>query len=195
MKIAIFIDGQNFYRSMTRHDSSVRVDYDQLVSWLCGRAGSTFYTVSPSRFVGAHYYIAVAQNQPLLTQNFLKGLELRSGFFVHRSTRVTRTQTCRCGEILQFSIEKGVDTQLTADIIHHAAIGTYDSVVLVSGDSDFVPAVRAVNALGKQVWIATWSNEELSLELRRHAFGHITIREGMEYFRTQQKGETTSGSK
>jgi uncharacterized LabA/DUF88 family protein len=29
--------------------------------------------------------------------------------------------------------------------------------VLVSGDDDFVPAVEAVNSLGKQVWVATWS--------------------------------------
>src|SRR4029453_2738313 len=50
---------------------------------------------------------------------------------------------------------------LVADLIPFAANGAYDAAVLVSGDDDFVPAVEAVNALGKKVWVATWSAEEL----------------------------------
>ncbi len=30
MKVAIFIDGQNFYRSLQRFDETLRVDYDRL---------------------------------------------------------------------------------------------------------------------------------------------------------------------
>ena len=52
-----------------------------------------------------------------------------------------------------------MDTRLVADLIHYAANGAYDAAVVVSGDDDFVPAVEAVNALGKQVWVATWSAE------------------------------------
>jgi len=32
MKVAIFFDGQNFYRSLLRYDESLRVDYNRLAT-------------------------------------------------------------------------------------------------------------------------------------------------------------------
>jgi hypothetical protein len=49
-----------------------------------------------------------------------------------------------------------------------------------------VPAVEAVNALGKQVWVATWSAEELSSDLRVRCFGHISLSEGIAAFRVDR---------
>jgi hypothetical protein len=79
-----------------------------------------------------------------------------------------------------------VDTRLVADLIHYAANGAYDAAVLVSGDDDFVPAVEAVNALGKQVWVATWSPDELSTDLRVRCFGHIHLSDGIGSFRVDR---------
>src|SRR5204863_2622149 len=62
----------------------------------------------------------------------------------------------------------------------------FDAVVLISGDADFVPAVEAVNALGKQVWVATWSAEELSSDLRVRCFGHIHLSDGVAAFRSDR---------
>ena len=39
MKVAIFFDGQNFYRSLLRHDESLRVDYDRLATWITEQVG------------------------------------------------------------------------------------------------------------------------------------------------------------
>src|SRR5437016_5282812 len=39
MKIAIFFDGQNFYRSLLRYDESLRVDYDRLAAWITQQVG------------------------------------------------------------------------------------------------------------------------------------------------------------
>lgn len=49
-----------------------------------------------------------------------------------------------------------------------------------------MPAVEAVNALGKQVWVATWSAEELSSDLRVRCFGHIQLSEGIASFRVDR---------
>jgi hypothetical protein len=46
--------------------------------------------------------------------------------------------------------------------------------------------VEAVNALGKQVWVATWSAEELSKDLRVRCFGHIHLSEGIAAFRAER---------
>jgi hypothetical protein len=183
MKVAIFFDGQNFYRSLLRYDESLRVDYDRLATWITQQVGG-----SNALFSGAYYYVGVSSDAPPLVEGFLKGLELRPGYFVKREPRVRRTGRCpACGSEYEYTTEKRVDTRLVADLIHYAASSAFDAAVLVSGDDDFVPAVEAVNALGKQVWVATWSAEELSKDLRVKCFGHIHLSDGVSAFRVERR--------
>jgi len=182
MKVSIFFDGQNFYRSLTRYEDSLRVDYDRLAAWITQQVGG------PSAlFSGAYYYVGLSADAPPAVEGFLKGLELRPGYFVKREPRVRRSGRCpHCGAEYEYSTEKRVDTSLVADLIQYAASGAFDAAVLVSGDDDFVPAVEAVNALGKQVWVATWSAEELSKDLRVRCFGHLHLSEGVAAFRAER---------
>jgi len=182
MKVSVFFDGQNFYRSLQRYDESLRVDYDRLAAWITQAVGG------PSAiFAGAHYYVGVSSDAPPLVEGFLKGLELRPGYFVKRELRVRRSGRCpACSADYEYTTEKRVDTRLVADIIQYAAIGAFDAAVLVSGDDDFVPAVEAVNALGKQVWVATWSADELSKDLRVRCFGQIHLSEGIPAFKVER---------
>ena len=182
MKVCIFFDGQNFYRSLQRFDESLRVDYDRLALWITQQVGG-----GNAMFGGAYYYVGVSPDAPQVVEGFLKGLELRPGYFVRREPRVRRSVRCpQCGEEYEYTTEKRVDTRLVADLIHHAANDNFDAAVLVSGDDDFVPAVEAVNALGKQVGVATWSAEELSSDLRVRCFGHIHLSDGIAAFRTDR---------
>jgi uncharacterized LabA/DUF88 family protein len=182
MKVYIFIDGQNFYRSLQRYDETLRVDYDRLAAWITQAVGG------PSAFFGgAYYYVGVSADAPPQVEGFLKGLELRQGYYVRREPRKRRTGRCpSCGVEYEYTTEKRVDSRMVAELIHFAANSTYDAAVLVSGDDDFVPAVEAVNALGKQVWVATWSAEELSTELRVRCFGQIRLSEGVASFRVER---------
>jgi hypothetical protein len=183
MKVAIFFDGQNFYRSLLRYDESLRVDYDRLAAWITQQVGGTH-----ALFSGAYYYVGVSADAPPLVEGFLKGLELRPGYFVKREPRVRRAGRCpACGKEYEYTTEKRVDTRLVADLIHYAASHAFDAAVLVSGDDDFVPAVEAVNALGKQVWVATWSADELSKDLRVRCFGHIHLSDGVGAFRAERR--------
>ena len=182
MKVSIFFDGQNFYRSLQRYDEALRVDYDRLAAWITHAVGG-----ATAIFGGAYYYVGLSADAPPLVEGFLKGLELRPGYFVKREPRVRRTGRCpACGGDYEYTTEKRVDTRLVADIIQYAAIGAFDVAVLVSGDDDFVPAVEAVNALGRQVWVATWSAEELSKDLRVRCFGQIHLSEGIPAFKVER---------
>jgi uncharacterized LabA/DUF88 family protein len=182
MKISIFFDGLNFYRSLQRFDESLRVDYDRLAVWITQQVGG-----SAAVFGGAYYYIGVTADAPPMVEGFLRGLELRPGYFVKREPRVRRSGRCvACNAEYEYTTEKRVDTRLVADLIHYAANDAYDAAVLISGDDDFVPAVEAVNALGKQVWVATWSAEELSKDLRVRCFGHLHLSEGVAAFRAER---------
>src|SRR5713226_3896600 len=136
---------------------------------------------------GAYYYVGISADAPPLVEGFLKGLELRPGYFVRREPRVRRSGRCpACGLDYEYTTEKRVDTRLVAELIQYAANGAFDAAVLVSGDDDFVPAVEAVNALGKRVWVATWSAEELSSDLRVRCFGQIRLSEGLAAFRVER---------
>ena len=182
MKVVIFFDGQNFYRSLQRYDDSLRVDYDRLATWITQQVGGP-----NALFSGAYYYVGLSADAPAVVEGFLKGLELRPGYFVKREPRVRRSGRCpHCGVEYEYTTEKRVDTRLVADLLQHAASGAFDAAVLVSGDDDFVPAVEAVNALGKQVWVATWSAEELSKDLRVRCFGHIHLSQGIAAFRAER---------
>jgi uncharacterized LabA/DUF88 family protein len=182
MKVCIFFDGQNFYRSLLRYDEKLRVDYDRLAAWITQKIGG-----EDAIFGGAYYYVGVSTGAPQQVEAFLEGLELRPGYFVKREPRVRRTGLCpNCGGDYEYTTEKRVDTRLVADLIHYAAHGAYDAAVLISGDDDFVPAAEAVNALGKQVWVATWSAEELSSNLRVRCFGQIRLSDGIPAFRVER---------
>jgi uncharacterized LabA/DUF88 family protein len=182
MKVYIFIDGQNFYRALQRYDETLRVDYDRLATWITQAVGG------PSAFFGgAYYYVGVSADAPPQVEGFLKGLELRQGYYVRREPRKRRTGRCPvCNADYDYTTEKRVDSRMVAELIHFAANSTYDAAVLLSGDDDFVPAVEAVNALGKQVWVATWSAEELSTELRVRCFGQIRLSDGVSAFRAER---------
>src|SRR3989442_2679077 len=158
MKVSVFLDGQNFYRSLQRSDESLRVDYDRLAAWITQAAGGP-----GAIFAGAHYYVGVSADAPPLVEGFLKGLELRPGYFVKRELRVRRSGRCpACSAEYEYTTEKRVDTRLVAEMIHYAAIGAFDAAVLVSGDDDFVPAGGAGQRPGPHAWGAGRAADELS---------------------------------
>lgn len=63
---------------------------------------------------------------------------------------------------------KGVDIQLTVDILTHAYQNNCDTIYLMSGDGDYVPVLAEVQRLGKQVFISAFSSG-LSPRLRQMA--------------------------
>lgn len=62
--------------------------------------------------------------------------------------------------------EKGVDVALAIDMVRHAITGQFDAAILVSRDTDLVPALEAIRELsGPHVEVATWEgSSRLRLE-------------------------------
>lgn len=54
------------------------------------------------------------------------------------------------------------------EMVAHGLKGNYDVAVMVSGDRDFIPAIQHVQAAGRRVEVAAFSNT-ISEELRRGA--------------------------
>ena len=183
MKVALFFDGKNFYVASQRYAPDLRIDYNKLANWLTDQVSG-----GSGDFVGAHYYTGFTppnESGSVAFSEFLNGLETQLGYFVKREPRVHRTARCKeCGFSYKYRTEKRVDTQLVADMIHFAAVNAYDVAILLSGDQDFAPAVDAVNALGKRVYLATWPEHGVSKELRIRCYGQIPLEDGMSEFST-----------
>jgi uncharacterized LabA/DUF88 family protein len=173
MKVVIFFDGANFFSGWADTTARRKLDFHKLADWLVSR-------VDGSRLWGAYYYTGVEASDDTLDP-FLTHLESVPGYFVNRLPRKSRSRTCpACNADIHFTQEKEVDTSIVADMITLAP--TYDICILVSGDADMCPAVNAVHRLGKQVHVATWSTQDLSSHLRRAAFDHIDLLDGLEAF-------------
>ncbi len=63
-------------------------------------------------------------------------------------------------------IEKNVDTQISSDMVAHAALGYYDTAILISNDGDYTSALDNVKKLGKRVEVLFFKGY-LSGSLRR----------------------------
>jgi len=185
VRIAIFMDGKSFYTGWRERAEETRIDFKALSRWLVARVGGNF-------LFGAHYYTGIevgelahsAAQQRL--NGFLDMLEHQPGYFVQRLPRRVRYDTCAsCGDQHRYTEEKAVDTSMVADMLRLAAVGAFDVAILISGDADHTPALNGVRDLGKQVYVATWGGYGLSDDLRRAAFDHIDLLDGLAMFREE----------
>ncbi len=192
MRVAIFIDGKNFYAGWKDRAGGRRIDFGEMAKWVLARAGG-------QALWGAYYYTGVETGAASSTEGqlkltgFLDMLEMQPGFFVERFPRKANTFACiSCGAENRYTQEKEVDTTMVADILRFAAVGAYDILVLMSGDADYAPAVDGVRAIGKQAFVATWGGAGLSSRIRRAAFDHIDLLEGLCSFERPDDGVPAS---
>ena len=163
-KVAIFIDGSNFYHALKDRYSRVQIKFDALASALTNR-------LSNRKLVRVYYYNAaydqVTQPDAYKRQqrffSFLRRtpyLSLVLGRLEQRPIdwgNLDDEKRREVEKLLEISlpkytvVEKGVDVQLAVDMVQLAVSNTYDVAILVSGDGDFAPAVEAVKKLGKHV--------------------------------------------
>lgn len=73
--------------------------------------------------------------------------------------------------------QKGVDIKIGLDVAWLASMHIVDRIVLVTGNTDFVPAMKFARRQGVQVIIATVSSEVSSL-LRAHSDEHRQVHLG-----------------
>jgi uncharacterized LabA/DUF88 family protein len=144
MKCFIFIDGSNFYKGSKNliNDKTIsllKLDYLSFFNFLC----------ADDEYVGANYYIGAIQRTDK------KSHQLYSG----QQRLIAMLQTYSIPTILGTVIkhpdgsfhEKGVDVRLAVEMIRLARTQSYDKAILISSDTDLVPAVEEIKSLGKTV--------------------------------------------
>ena len=143
-KVAIYIDGSNTYNKLKKlglPEEGKRFDFSAFVDHLTGSR----------QLVSKRYYVGIVRNhdnseksEELVKkqQQFLEtlrssGFEVKAGKIMYDGGRIR---------------EKGVDVKLAIDLVVGAADNLYDTAIVISSDTDLIPAIKyALNGKKKKV--------------------------------------------
>jgi uncharacterized LabA/DUF88 family protein len=179
-RFAIFIDGSNLYHTI--RDLGLHVDYRRLLE----------YFNTKGWLVRAFYYTALLEGD--LTPDWLIRLTdwlSYNGFnVITKRAKVFRRRVAdENGSFHWVSEVKGnVDIELAVDMLTLAE--HCDTIILFSGDGDFVSLVQAVQKKGTRVVIISserTSDSTVADELRRQADEFIELSTIAEHIRMQDR--------
>lgn len=141
-RVFIAIDGSNFYYKLKglgfKH--LLHFDYQNFMNRLAGNK-----IISSSCF-----YIGQVREEPKNEKSKQLKKDQDKLLARLRNTKLT----AKTGYILKSGgeyHEKGVDVQIAIDICMKAVRNEYDRLILVSSDTDLIPAIKEINNLGKKV--------------------------------------------
>ncbi len=157
MRAAIFIDGA--YLLSLAKDKGISPKYEDLADYFLKPLRKS---VQPDLLRCYFYYCAPwMSTEPTENENrrmeehniFMQEIESLERWAV----RLGVLQRRRDGYKEYFE-QKRVDVMLSVDMVRHAASGHIQHVILVAGDSDFIPAIEAVKESGATVTL--WCGED-----------------------------------
>ncbi|QUB99009.1 NYN domain-containing protein [Cellulosimicrobium cellulans] len=180
-RLAVYVDGFNLYHGL--HDKwrcrFLWLDLEAMCRALRPR----------SDLVAIRYFTAPVLNQPDAASrqsDYIAALKAHSSGIVSdiQGRYQTKEQVCRsCGSTYTRYEEKETDVNIAVSLVADAAEGLMDSALLVSADSDLVPAIRTARRLRPELFIAAafpprrYSSELKSLMPRSFQIGHNIIRQ------------------
>lgn len=171
-RIAILIDGNNFYKGCYLNFNRADVDFRKLGLKLC--------KIVDGELLRIYYYNAhVSKTLDAIgfqrQQKFFDNLRatpyitLKLGHLVYH-----RLRNDTPGEPQYFPTEKGIDVQIAVDMIRLGLLKACEGVILVSGDSDYIHAVRFAKDLGCNIYVASF-HQGGSAELRDEGDGFVIM--------------------
>ena len=174
-RVAIFIDGSNLYFKLKTSGvkNILKFNYRQLSKWLTRNR----------KIVYAGYYVGVIRAKT----DDKKGQKLRRGQINLFNFLQSKSQQfiIRKGYIMHNDgvyHEKGVDVQLAVDILIGAYENSYDTAIVISSDTDLIPAIEKAKKLGKEIEHIGFAHQP-SFAMQRHAtLSRLLIKEELKPF-------------
>jgi uncharacterized LabA/DUF88 family protein len=172
-RIAIFIDGSNLYHKLKdlKIEHTSRFDYFGLANKF----------VKDRQTVYLGYYIGVVkagrdnqkgqilrkEQQRLFNLLNQKGFCLKKGYLMLSDGKYH---------------EKGVDVQIATDLLIGAYENFYDTAIVISSDTDLIPAIKKVKSLGKRVEYVGFSHQPSFALIKNATLTHLLLRADLENY-------------
>ncbi|KLO22134.1 NYN domain-containing protein [Marinitoga sp. 1155] len=155
----LLIDGEylkkvwNYYTNSLKENSKIKLDFKKLVE-VTSRITKddieilrNYYYSAPPFDDGEEKYKKLKSN----FDRFISSLE-KINFF---EVKLGRTQKINDSDGNPIFTQKGVDVQFAIDLIKWGLNNRVSVLILITGDSDFVPAINYVKDQGKHVYLLT----------------------------------------
>lgn len=174
-RIFIAIDGSNFYYKLKKlgFKNLSKFNFEKFTSYLASQEKR------PSKLNG--YYIGIVREEV----GNPKSIELKKGQDKFLAKLAKQPFTIKRGYILKSGreyFEKGVDVQIAVDMCMKAARDEYDQLILVSSDTDLIPAIREVKSLRKTVEYVGFGNSPSFALIRFSDTRRLLLKEDLQKF-------------
>ncbi|MCF7710537.1 MAG: NYN domain-containing protein [Opitutales bacterium] len=187
-RVGFFVDGFNLYHSLA---TLAKESGDQSVKWLDlqGLARGILPLVSPSASLRSlHYFTALPEHLYLTEPDRLRRHQaylraLTAYGLVHPSIVLGRImqqqvsiQVAGVNVIGRVWREKGTDVALAMALLREASLGDMDEAVIISGDADYLPAVKVFREMYPRIGLRfAFPRGRASKELSREAPASFTL--------------------
>ena len=180
-RICIYIDGANFVygiKTLNKRYSDFMFDFEKLAKEICEKneiIQVNYYNASLKRKLNINKW---ERQQKLF--NRLRKLERFNVVLCKRQKQLNKLDE-------EFYSIKGDDIHLAIDMILDATKDKYDKCILISGDGDFAPLVRAIKILKKDIEIYSFKEICSGALIKRNKFKFIDKRLANKCFYRENK--------
>ncbi len=178
-RVAIYIDGSNFYHYLKDKEISfpkkIGFNFDLFVNFL----------IADRKCISKRYYTGIFRN----TDNSPKSLELIKGQQKFLSELEKINFVIKRGKIMYDdgkTREKGTDVKIATDLVIGAVDNLYDTAILVSSDTDLIPAIKYIRYKNKKLEYVGFSHAP-SFGIQKYAnFSKLLLPSDVEKFKIQK---------
>ena len=174
-RIVFFIDGFNLYHSLASKPEYHKYKWINLAR-LCQNLTKKSDTIE-----NIYYFTALAewdQQKVSKHKRLIRALELEKVKVVYGKFKMRDKRCFKCKETYKIPEEKQTDVNIAITLLTEAMKDTYDTAIIISGDSDLIPSIKAVKATfpGKTIGVAIPIGRNAQ-ELINNTDFHIRIKE------------------
>lgn len=144
-RVAVYIDGSNFYGYLKNKEitfpKGVKFDFKKFIDFL---VGEDRICTSKRYYTGAFRNLDQSDRSEGLVKGQQKFLQnLKNDGFTVKLGRIMPT-----GNVYK---EKGTDVKIAVDLVVGAVDDLYDTAVLISSDTDLIPAIKYAKFKKKKI--------------------------------------------
>ena len=158
IRVGVFYDGNYFLKISDyyyfQHDRKARISLEGLHEYIRHQvAEEEDVDVRLAQITDAHFFrgrlsaTEARDEDRLFHDRLLDDILMNLGVQTHYMALKTRDGRLQ---------EKGIDVWLSLEALELALHKTLDVVVLIAGDSDYVPLIRKLNTVGTRVMLLNW---------------------------------------
>lgn len=146
-RVSVLVDGFNLYHSI---DGAIPGNPEfKKYKWLNLKKLSQLFLTKKDTLESVHYFTALAHWKPDTVQRhktYIRALETTGVQVVYGNFKPKQIYCHKCGTFINKHEEKQTDVNIAVHLQRMAYEGTFDTAIIVSGDSDLVPPIKFVKS-------------------------------------------------